>query len=141
MLVPTDFSEISRHAVAYVLAHYRDQLSEIILLHAYRDNASAPLISLVDILKEKSERMLHREVELLQKKIGKDAIGVKQIARYDALVTAMKEVSEQEDVDMVVMGTNGHTHPRVEFKDDDPSFLLARINRPMLLVPQYANIG
>jgi nucleotide-binding universal stress UspA family protein len=51
----------------------------------------------------------------------------------------MTDIVQSEDIDLVVIGTNGHTHPRLDQRDDDPSFLIHKLNKPILLVPKVAN--
>jgi nucleotide-binding universal stress UspA family protein len=138
VIVPVDFSDVSRHAVEYALTVFQHQLTHLYLLHAFKDNppGSAPLISLMDILRTKSERMLQEEVEFVRSLEASKGIEVVAIARFDGLLSALHDISKAENIDLILIGSNGHTHPRVEIRDDDPAFLLHRLNRPLMLVPQ-----
>ncbi|MEY3444767.1 MAG: hypothetical protein RLZZ519_3048, partial [Bacteroidota bacterium] len=59
--------------------------------------------------------------------------------RFDGFLHSMTDIVQSEDIDLVVIGTNGHTHPRLDQRDDDPSFLIHKLNKPILLVPKVAN--
>ena len=141
ILLPTDFSDSSRHALKYVLEEMGHRLSHLILLHAYRDHelAMAPLASVQDILREKSERLLQEEIRFVTAFMPGTAIQILPFSRFDGFLSSMVAVAKDEDVDLVVIGTNGHMHPRLESRDDDPGYLVHRLNRPVLLVPKIAN--
>ena len=141
ILVPIDFSDHSRYAVEFALKAFGDRLSHIYLLHAYKENTpgSAPLISLIDILRQKSERLMHQEVQDLKPLLDSDQIILKTFSRFDGFLHSITEIVQTEDIDLVVIGTNGHTHPRLDQRDDDPGFLIHKLNKPILLVPKVAN--
>lgn len=140
VLVPTDFSEISRHAIAYVLSHFNGQISHLVILNAYPENqpGSAPLISLVDILKDRAERMLHAEIDLVNRMEHAKGVEIVGIAKFDGFLNAMKQITEEQQIDLVIIGTNGDTHPKMEVREDDPLYLIHQIGKPLFLVPQFA---
>lgn len=117
------------------------RLSHLIILHAFRDHelAMAPLASVQDILREKSERLLQEEVRYVTALLPDAAIQVIPFSRFDGFLPSLISVAKDENVDLVVIGTNGHMHPRLESRDDDPGYLVHRLNRPVLLVPKIAN--
>jgi nucleotide-binding universal stress UspA family protein len=141
ILVPIDFSDHSRFAVQYALEAFSGQLSHLLLLHAYKENTlgNAPLISLIDILRQKSERLMQQEIQSLLPFLEEQQITLKTFNRFDGFLHSITDVIDSEDVDLVVIGTNGHIHPRLDQRDDDPSFLLHKLNKPILLVPKVAN--
>lgn len=141
VLVPTDFSENSRYALKYVLEEMGSHITHLILLHAYRDHelARAPLVSVQDILREKSERLLQDEIRYVSSFLPTLDLQMQAISRFDGFLAALVEVAKDEDVNLVVIGTNGHLHPRLDNRDDDPGYLVHRLNRPVLLVPKIAN--
>lgn len=141
VLVPTDFSENSRHALKYVLTVLGGQFNHLILLHAFRehDMATAPLASVKDILSEKSDRLLQEELKFANAFYSGSDVHIQGISKYDGYLSSLLAVTKEENVDLVVIGTNGHMHPRLESRDDDPSYLVHRLNRPVPLVPKIAN--
>jgi nucleotide-binding universal stress UspA family protein len=138
VLVPTDFSEISRGAIDFVLEAFGHQLTHLIILHAYREKSpeAAPMISFVDILREKADRLMQLEVKYVQSLPKHDGVQILSISRFDGFLQSIQEISEAEDVDLIVIGSNGHTHPKLEMREEDPGFLLHKLNRPLLLVPK-----
>ena len=141
VLVPIDFSEHSRYAVEFALNSFGSRLTHLFLLHAYKENSpgNAPLISLIDILREKSERLMQQEVLNLKPLIDEGNVILKTYSRFDGFLHSISEIADSEDVDLVMIGTNGHTHPRLDQRDDDPGFLVHKLNKPILLVPKIAN--
>jgi nucleotide-binding universal stress UspA family protein len=138
ILVPTDFSESSRTAIEYVIHMFGDQLSHLYLLNAYKEKfpEMAPMVSLVDILREKSERMMHLEMKFVATLPHHQDLQIVAVTRFETLLQAVMELVVAEAVDLVAIGTNGHMHPRLEFRDDDPSYVLHQIKLPILLVPK-----
>jgi nucleotide-binding universal stress UspA family protein len=141
VLVPIDFSEHSRHAVQYVLSALANQVTHVYLLHAYKERTpgNAPLISLIDILREKSERLMQIELKQIEPLLLDSKIELHTFSRFDGYLHSINDIIEKEGIDLVAIGSNGHTHPRMDSRDDDPGFLLHKINKPLLLVPKIAN--
>lgn len=138
VLIPTDFSEDSRRAVEYVLSAFAPKLTHLYILHAYREKSleAAPMISLIDILHEKAERLMQAEVRHARAIRNNAALEIIPLNRFDGLLQAILDVAETEDVDLVVMGSNGNPHPRHDSKEEDPAQILHRLRRPLLLVPK-----
>jgi nucleotide-binding universal stress UspA family protein len=141
ILVTIDFSDHSRYAVEFALNAFGNRLTHLYLLHAYKENSpdNAPLISLIDILRQKSERLMLQEVNNLEPLLEDGHIILRTFSRFDGFLHSMTDIVQSEDIDLVVIGTNGHTHPRLDQRDDDPSFLIHKLNKPILLVPKVAN--
>ena len=141
VLIPIDFSENSRYAIQYVLERLCGGLTHLYLLHAYKENTpgSAPLISLIDILREKSERLLQQEIKFIKSLAPKEEIEIVAYSRFGGYLPSIIEITKQDHIDLVVIGTNGHTHPRMDLRDDDPGYLVHRLGLPLLLVPKIAN--
>ena len=71
ILIPTDFSEIAREAARYAKKYVAANDAEFYVLHAYNQpDSNDMLISIVDILKEESDKMLNDEAAFLQKELG-----------------------------------------------------------------------
>ena len=141
VLVPTDFSDISRNAVAYVFSAFGDRITHLLLLNAYKQRApeAVPMITLADILHEKSVRMMQIELKHIHSLQHGAGLLVQTWSRFQGLLESMVEISEEEDVDLIVMGSNGNIHPRVEAHDEDPGFIIHKLNRPLMLVPKLLN--
>ncbi len=138
VLIPTDFTEDSRRAVEYVLNAFAAKLTHLYILHAYREKSleAAPMISLIDILHEKAERLMQAEVRHAYANRNNDTLEIVPMNRFDGLLESILDVAETEDVDMVVMGSNGNPYLRHDTRDDDPAQILHRLRRPLLLVPK-----
>jgi hypothetical protein len=82
--------------------------------------------------------MLQAESEMFRKMKKASDVEIVSIARFDGFLNAMHQVSEEEEIDFVVMGTNGQTHPKFESREDDPMYFMHKINKPVLLIPLVA---
>ncbi len=82
--------------------------------------------------------MLLKETEILNKLEFAEGVEIVGIAKFDGFLNAMKQVTQEEEIDLVVIGTNGETHPKIEAREDDPLYLLHQIGKPLFLVPQFA---
>lgn len=129
ILIPTDFSEQARHALRFAVETFGGSPSRFILLNAYANlpKASAPMISLGDILKRRSEEGLQREVDFLSEQLGFRDIDVSKISRPDSLADAIKFIVAREKVQMIVMGFTK--------EDLDHRALTNMVRTPLLLVP------
>jgi nucleotide-binding universal stress UspA family protein len=141
VLIPIDFTENSRNVIQYVLVEFGDKLTHLYLLHTYRENTpdSSPLVSLTDILREKSERMMQQELRHIAAMVAPHRIQIVPVSRFNGFVNSIVEVVGEHDIDMVVVPSNGYSYPRLDRREDDPSYLLHKLNKPLLLVPKVAN--
>lgn len=141
VLVPVDFSESSRMAVKYVLRTFYHQLSHLILLHAYKEASSegAPMITLLDILREKSERQMQQELARVGGMSRPEKLEVVGYSRFDTLVEAIQELALASEIDLVVMGFQEPEHRRLMYFDNHATAILSQTNLPVLMVPKIAN--
>ena len=107
ILVPTDFSDISRRAVEYAKAIAKQANSEIFLVHVNQPvSAIAPpeaaWIDESEILERQQEQMEQSGAGLRAEGFRAEAISVSGALRDEILA-----VAKQHDADLIVLGTHG----------------------------------
>ncbi|HLO79885.1 MAG TPA: universal stress protein [Chitinophagaceae bacterium] len=140
LLVPTDFSETSRNAVAYALdmAEFIP-LSTVILFNSFDKLAAGsdgtPLfsdpsarrnISLAALENLGNSILLNRKIE------------VKLMAEEGSLVDNLEKIVAKEHIDIVVMGINGATRMEQIMIGSSTLSVIRRLNCPVLVIPPAA---
>jgi nucleotide-binding universal stress UspA family protein len=124
ILFPTDFSDVSKNAFIYALKLADAVNAEIITLHVYELDSPAFLdvsIYLQEIYEyeELSEfENFKDEVPVLRNIAQANDLGHIQISNVliqGSLIPEVLKISKEENIDFIVMGTNGVTHLRQIF--------------------------
>jgi nucleotide-binding universal stress UspA family protein len=119
ILFPTDFSDVSKNAFIYALKLADAINAKIITLHVYQLDSPALLdgsIYLQEIYEyeELSEFENYKdEVPLLRNIAHTNNLGhipISNVLMQGSLVSEILQISKQENIDYIVMGTNGATH-------------------------------
>jgi nucleotide-binding universal stress UspA family protein len=111
ILIPTDFSEISRDAILHTLSLFRTERKEIrlTLLNAYLvpnvDSENAVLIN--DQLKEKVNKRLLSERDKITELTKDYKIHFEAFAYMGSVENVIPEILKKQKFDLVVMGKNG----------------------------------
>ncbi|MEM0998023.1 MAG: universal stress protein [Bacteroidota bacterium] len=135
ILIPTDFSAQSRMALRFAVDNLASASAptRLVLLNAYANmpRISAPMISLHDILKRRSEEGLQREHDFVKTLLNgnADRIDIRQVSRPDTLKKAIRYILARESVQMIVLGSDQSN------RNFDPCDLVESFRTPILLVP------
>ncbi|TWO32899.1 universal stress protein [Seonamhaeicola sediminis] len=115
ILLPTDFSSNSWNAISYALQLFKDKVCKFYLLHTYTPMIYHTEFVLVnpsqyglgDAVMEKALKkfdLLKEQIETTFKN-PKHSIEVKAV--FNTLVTEIKDMVQEENIDYVIMGTKG----------------------------------
>ncbi|REG96085.1 universal stress protein [Flavobacterium aquicola] len=124
ILFPTDFSDVSKNAFIYALKLADAVDAEIITLHVYALDSPAFLdvsIYLQEIYEyeELSEFENYKdEIPILRNIAQANDLGhipIRNVLIQGNLVTEMLKISDDENIDFIVLGTKGATHLRQIF--------------------------
>jgi nucleotide-binding universal stress UspA family protein len=124
ILFPTDFSDVSKNAFIYALKLADAIDAEIITLHVYQLDSPAYLdvsIYLQDIYEyeELSNFENYKDEVPLLRNIAEandlEHIKISNVLNQGYLVDEIVSLSKKENIDFIVMGTNGVTHLREIF--------------------------
>jgi nucleotide-binding universal stress UspA family protein len=144
ILLPIDFSETSNNAFVYALEMAKMLKADLLLLHTFElPVIDSQLLSL-------NYAMIYNTIELANFEHFKDKmpklhaiadernlahISMSHILMDGNLLHAIKEVVKQENIDFVVMGTNGVEGWLDSFLGTNTSAVISDVSVPVLSVP------
>ncbi len=147
ILFPTDFSEIANNAFVYALKLARVYDAEVVVLHVFElpnltytqlpDNL-IEIYNSVEIDQFENFRDYVPYLRELAEKHNLDTVKMSHVLKHGNLLDAMKEVIQQEHIDMVVMGTKGATGNFEVFLGTATSNVITALPVMVLAVPDEA---
>lgn len=145
ILLPTDFSENSWNAIGYAIQLYEKDQCTFHVFNAYTPVvydltyvllASPAQFGLRDPIRDDSKASLSE----LRKRIF-DEFGTnpnhkfETIARFDTLVSGIKELIEEQHIDIVMMGTKGATGAKKILFGSNTVQVFREIKCPIIAIP------
>jgi len=139
ILLPTDFSDNADKAcdIAFKLAAYNN--GTVSILHAYdlpySDRSMST--SLLEVMKENAEKNMANFAQKVKEKYsGK----FKTTVRLGNPIRLIHDQSEQEDIELVVMGTKGASGIEEVLIGSNAASVIQNTNKPVLIIPPNANL-
>jgi len=143
ILVPTDFSETANKARDYAIQLAQLIEAEIILLNTfhipYSGASAGTLVNLDKIAMEESEKAMELQLEYVNSNYSN--IKISTICRAGLLIDSVKNYTDNNDVDIVVMGTTGASGVVEDMLGSNTSTLIGAIKTPIITVPSKATIN
>jgi nucleotide-binding universal stress UspA family protein len=143
ILLPTDFSENSWNAIKYALQLFKDEKCKFFLLNTY-----TPIIyhieyvlvnpaqfGLGDAIRETALRGLESVMEKVDEHFSNPNHEFESIAAFNTLVPEIRELTEQHDLDYVIMGTKGATGAKEILFGSNTVQVFKNIKCPVIAVP------
>lgn len=143
IILPTDFSENAYNAICYALQLYKNEECTFYLLHTYTPAIyqaeyvlhSPGQIGLGDIYQESSESQLKE----LKKRILGDFNNKKHTimshSAFNTLVDEIVETAQNENADLVIMGTQGATGAKEILIGTNTVHVIKKTCCPVIAVP------
>ena len=136
ILFPTDFSENALHGIKYGIQLLKGVPCEFYLLHAFMaTEAVGVLISVLDILEQEASDALNAEIEMIKALFPNEELVIKPMVEPGTLGEAIKGVVDSEEMDLVIMGTEGATGIQEAFWGSNTSRVIREIKCPVLAIP------
>ncbi len=136
ILCPTDMSEHSITALQYAVNLSNDLDAELHIVVAYHvPKQSASLVSIEEHIKKNTQEDLDKVVAGITPLIKNDRIPHTHIYRGNAVPTILK-YSNANDIDLVVMGTQGNNSLRTLLFGSVTKKVAAKTKIPVLAIPQ-----
>lgn len=143
ILLPTDFTDCSLNAIRYALQFFRGQSCNFYLLSIHKawDYATEDLMaasaeeSVYDSVIRDNRQKLDQLIDELKKGVGDQAFQLKAIAGYDVFTDAINQAVELNEIDLIVMGTDGVKGPKEAILGSHSIRVLRKVNCPLLVVP------
>lgn len=146
ILIPTDFSANALHAVQYAVALFKRERTRFYLLHAYADEIYSPVGSGGPLPIEKEKQRVKKEttekLEVLMAKVTgvppNPEHSYEIVSAFDSLVDAVNDFVNENNIDMVIMGTKGKTNDKKLTFGSHTVQVFKYVQCPVLAVPQEA---
>lgn len=143
ILLPTDFSENAYNAISYAVQLYKDMDCRFYILHTYNpinsstggslDRYAPP--ALQDIEKEAAAKKLKEIEDSLYEKFNNANHTFITMASFNLLISQMKIVIKENDIDVVIMGTKGATGAKEIFIGTNTMYAIKKLKFPVIAVP------
>jgi nucleotide-binding universal stress UspA family protein len=148
ILVPTDFSKNSWHAIQYAQELYKSDPCDFYILNVFSATGNIvdsllnmePGSELYETKKSKSESGLAQTLDMItlsDKKNPKHAFY--GISTFNNIVEAIKICVEEKDIEIIVMGTKGETASKKVVYGSTAINVMEKVrNCPVLVIPEFA---
>jgi nucleotide-binding universal stress UspA family protein len=148
ILVPTDFSKNAWLAIKYATRLYEDEVCDFYLLNVFSapKNLMDSLFNMVEgseayeTAKAASEKELTNVVDLLKMSASEHSQHTfKTISKFNDVVETIKNVVEEKDIELIVMGTKGESNKKDAVFGSVAIYTMEKVrNCPVLAVPENA---
>ena len=148
ILLPTDFSKNAWRAIKYVLELYKNDHCVFYILNVFSATSNIvdsilnmePGSELYETSKEKSELGLDKVLDMIMfSDRNRPNHQFKTISVFNNTVDAIKNVIEENDIEMIVMGTKGETDSRQKIFGSVAVYVMEKVrNCPVIVVPEKA---
>ena len=144
ILLPTDFSDNSWNAIKYAIQIYKNERCTFHLFHTYTPiiyNIEYMLMApaqfgLEDPIKQVSQESLNKLVQRISNEYGQNPNHTfDTIARFDTLVSGVRDLIEERKIDIIVMGTQGATGAKEVLFGSNTVQVFKNIRCPILAIP------
>lgn len=136
VLVPVDFSDCSKKALAYALPFARQFGAEIVLTYVLEPYAPVPELTTVDWdlilarMRESGATALHK----LRDSLGEEGVKIKTELRIGQPAREIISAADEFDADVIILSTHGHTGLKRMFLGSVAEHVTRHARCPVLIV-------
>ncbi|SFN54112.1 Nucleotide-binding universal stress protein, UspA family [Bizionia echini] len=146
ILLPTDFSENSYHAISHAVQLFKNEVATFYLLHTYTPviynmdymQNTAAQFELMEAVKNASLDGLNRFKNKMASDFNNSNHTVQTISSFNTLTQEIKNVVSQKNIDYVVMGTQGATGAKEVLFGSNTVHVFKNATCPILAIPVSA---
>jgi nucleotide-binding universal stress UspA family protein len=148
ILLPTDFSKNSWHAINYAIELYKNDSCNFYILNVFTATSNIidslinmePGSKLYETAKLESENGLAKVLDMLAfKAYNNPKHHFNTISTFNNPVEAIKNVVEEKDIEMIIMGTKGKTDSKSRVFGSVAIDVMEKVrNCPVIVVPELA---
>ncbi|MFT4832038.1 MAG: nucleotide-binding universal stress UspA family protein [Psychroserpens sp.] len=143
ILIPTDFSANAYNAISYALKLYKNEEATFYLMNTYTPAVyqseyllfSPGQIGLGDIYQENSEKKLNEVKDCIIEEFNNPKHTFMIHSAFNTLVYEVVETTKNENIDVVVMGTQGATGAKEILLGTNTVHVIKNAICPVLVVP------
>lgn len=150
ILLPTDFSKNSIRAINYARELYKYERCDFYLLNVFSATSNIleslihmePGSELYETAKLNSENGLAKVYDMIAMSgANNPKHHFDVISQFNNVVEAIKQIVDQKDIEMIVMGTKGETHSRLAAFGSTAMYVMEKVRScPVLVVPEHSII-
>lgn len=147
ILLPTDFSKNAWHAINYGIELYKSDRCDFYILNVFSatSNIVDSLINMesgsemYETAKLNSENGLAKVLDMIAFRNHKNPKhNFKTISTFNNVVEAIKNIIEEKDIEMIIMGTKGETNYRKTVFGSTAINTMEKVrNCPVIVVPEF----
>lgn len=144
IVLPTDFSENAMNALRYAAELFKYERADFFIVHAYADEVydHNTLVSrdIFEKLKETTHKNSDAALEKIRSAIQEVSPNPRHtyttISKFGSLIDEVNDLVDQENIDIVVMGTKGKTDNRKLTFGSNTLQVLKYVKCPLLAIPK-----
>lgn len=137
ILVPTDFSAAAGNSLDYAIGFARKTNAEILVLHINQValvDASMPAETYQMFVKE-IEDFTSEQFSIIENKLNNLSVKYRLLSRYGFVADEICEISENENIDLIIMGTTGASGIAEVLIGSNSASVVAKTKIPVLVIP------
>jgi nucleotide-binding universal stress UspA family protein len=142
LLIPTDFSELSKIAIRYALGLSKDVDIDIVLLHVVNSNSSAKTRigskKLQEAIKSSSEQDMNDLLKTLKDESNHSVEISTKIYFGGPIHEVVEAYALKHNIDLICIGTKGATGLKKMVFGSNASGIISNSSIPVLTIPEYA---
>lgn len=143
ILIPTDFSKNAMNAIKYAMELFKYERSDFIIMHAYADEVYEQNIEISRTQFEVYKEKIHKKSDRKLKKVLSNMLLIspnprhiyKSVSVFGSLVDEANDIADKENIDVLVMGTQGETNDRDISFGSNTLQVIKYVKCPVLAVP------
>ena len=145
VLIPTDFSENAMNAIHYGIDLFKYEISEFYFMHAYLDEIYADEVSLTrealenakSTASKNSKEQLQKTLKNISEFSPNPRHTYKIVSSNSLLLDEADRIVDEENIDIVVMGTRGKTNDKNLTFGSHTLQVLKYVQCPVLAIPEH----
>ena len=144
ILLPTDFSDNSKHAIEYALKYFSGIKCHFIILNVQKSSdfilddlmAAKPGTSVHQAIAADNQKLLAELSESLQESCADEEFEFETVFDFDVFVDAVEQIVESRKIDLIVMGTNGASGASEAIFGSNTLKVIRNVDCPLLAIPE-----
>ncbi|MEP3836910.1 MAG: universal stress protein [Algibacter sp.] len=142
ILIPTDFSQLSKIAIQYAIGLSKDFELELVLLHII--NTYNPTMARIgskklgEVIKTSSEQDMNELLKEIKKENGDHVKITTNIIYGSSIEKEVEAFALKNNIDIICIGTKGATGLKKIIFGSNAAGIIASSSIPVITVPEYA---
>jgi len=141
ILVPTDFSDLAKNALKFAVKIAHATKSKIIIMHSVHPMfiaTDADMFGYPDVFEEETTEALQKQMDELVAFVSEHGVDAEKLMIKGLLGDNISSLVEENNIDLVVTGTNGAKGLEAFLLGTNSVTLLEKLTCPVLIIPADA---